>query len=128
MSGTATRTIWHPAAVSSAICCSVALTSAVLVVHIDCTLTGKSLPTPTLPADEDRGARNELADIVLMFVAEGASERTRGMFREGPHTLAQRSGISLGAVRVPAPGCACSAAADPFSTHGSVRASVRMPI
>src|SRR5919205_2091559 len=49
VSGTATRTIWQPAAVSSAICCSVALTSAVFVVHIDCTLTGDSLPTPTLP-------------------------------------------------------------------------------
>src|SRR5881275_3553616 len=32
VSGTATRTIWQPAAVSSAICCSVALTSAVFVV------------------------------------------------------------------------------------------------
>src|SRR5207247_10825640 len=82
----------------------------------------------TLVADVHAGTRDELSDIVLMFVAEGASERTRGMCREGPPTLAQRSGISLGAVRVPAPGCACSAAADPFSTHGSVRASVRMPI
>src|SRR3954469_19515130 len=49
VSGTATRTIWQPAAVSSAICWSVALTSAVFVVHIDWTLTGKSLPTPTPP-------------------------------------------------------------------------------
>ncbi|CAB4910527.1 unannotated protein [freshwater metagenome] len=49
VSGTATRTIWQPEAVSSAICCSVALMSAVLVVHIDCTLTGESLPTPTPP-------------------------------------------------------------------------------
>ena len=49
VSGTATRTIWQPAAVSSAICCSVALTSAVFVVVIDCTLTGWSLPTPTSP-------------------------------------------------------------------------------
>ncbi|CNV59575.1 Uncharacterised protein [Mycobacterium tuberculosis] len=39
----------HPAAVSSAICCNVELTSWVLVVHIDCTETGWSLPTPTLP-------------------------------------------------------------------------------
>ena len=39
----------QPAAVSSAICCSVAFTSAVSVVVIDCTETGKSLPTPTLP-------------------------------------------------------------------------------
>ncbi len=47
--GTATRTIWHPEAVSSAICCSVAFTSAVSVVHIDCTLTGAPPPTGTLP-------------------------------------------------------------------------------
>src|SRR6476620_7084198 len=47
--GTATRTIWQPDAVSSAICCSVALMSAVTVVVMDCTDTGKSLPTPTPP-------------------------------------------------------------------------------
>ena len=45
--GTATRTTWHPLAVSSAICCSVELTSAVTVVAIDCTLTGASPPTAT---------------------------------------------------------------------------------
>src|SRR3954447_22519185 len=47
--GQATRTMSQPAAVSSAICWRVALTSAVRVVVIDCTETGKSLPTPTLP-------------------------------------------------------------------------------
>src|SRR3954464_9093149 len=47
--GTATRTIWQPDAVSSAICCRVALTSAVSVVVIDCTLTGAPPPTGTLP-------------------------------------------------------------------------------
>ena len=45
--GTATRTIWQPAAVSSAICCNVALTSAVSVVVIDCTETGAPPPTGT---------------------------------------------------------------------------------
>src|SRR5450755_172653 len=45
--GTATRTIWQPAAVSSAICCRVALTSAVSVVVIDCTDTGAPPPTGT---------------------------------------------------------------------------------
>src|SRR5690348_13771185 len=45
--GTATRTIWQPAAVSSAICCSVALTSAVRVVVIDWTDTGAPPPTGT---------------------------------------------------------------------------------
>ena len=45
--GQATRTMSQPAAVSSAICCRVELMSWVLVVHIDCTEIGKSLPTPT---------------------------------------------------------------------------------
>ena len=39
----------QPVAVSSAICWSVALTSEVSVVVIDCTEIGESLPTPTLP-------------------------------------------------------------------------------
>ncbi len=39
----------QPAAVSSAICCSVLLTSEVSVVVIDCTEIGCSLPTPTEP-------------------------------------------------------------------------------
>src|SRR5215472_7593465 len=47
--GTATRTIWQPAAVSSAICCRVALTSAVRVVVMDCTDTGAPPPTGTFP-------------------------------------------------------------------------------
>lgn len=47
--GQATRTMSQPAAVSSAICCSVVLTSEVSVVVIDCTEIGDSLPTPTEP-------------------------------------------------------------------------------
>src|SRR4051812_49151629 len=47
--GTATRTMSHPVAVSSAICCSVALMFEVSVVVIDCTLIGASPPTSTLP-------------------------------------------------------------------------------
>src|SRR3712207_4762025 len=47
--GQATRTMSQPAAVSSAICCSVALTSAVTVVVIDWTEIGASPPTSTLP-------------------------------------------------------------------------------
>src|SRR5829696_10240078 len=47
--GQATRTMSQPVAVSSAICWSVALTSEVRVVVIDCTEIGWSLPTPTLP-------------------------------------------------------------------------------
>src|SRR5499433_344718 len=45
--GTATRTIWQPVAVSSAICCKVAFTSAVSVVVIDWTDTGAPPPTGT---------------------------------------------------------------------------------
>ena len=59
--GTATRTISQPDAVSSAICWRVALMSVVGVVVIDCTLTGASPPTSTLPTliwrDLRRGAR-----------------------------------------------------------------------
>src|SRR5215210_2902888 len=47
--GQATRTMSHPVAVSSAICCSVALMSVVGVVVIDCTDTGASPPTSTPP-------------------------------------------------------------------------------
>jgi hypothetical protein len=47
--GTATRTMSTPAATSAAICCSVALTSAVFVVVIDWTRIGASPPTVTPP-------------------------------------------------------------------------------
>src|SRR5512141_1665939 len=47
--GQATRTMSQPDAVSSAICWSVALMSVVGVVVIDCTDTGASPPTSTLP-------------------------------------------------------------------------------
>jgi hypothetical protein len=47
--GQATRTMSQPAAVNSAICWSVALTSEVSVVVIDWTEIGDSLPTPTDP-------------------------------------------------------------------------------
>src|SRR5580693_9060892 len=55
--GTATRTIWQPDAVSSAICCSVALTSAVSVVAIDWTDTGAPPPTGTDPTISCREMR-----------------------------------------------------------------------
>src|SRR5438067_10816233 len=48
--GTATRTIWQPAAVSSAICWSVLLTSAVGGVVIDCTDTDAAPLSGTRPA------------------------------------------------------------------------------
>ncbi len=55
--GTATRTMSTPAALSAAICCSVALTSCVGVVHIDCTLIGAPSPTGILPTLMRRVAR-----------------------------------------------------------------------
>src|SRR5699024_3687154 len=58
--GQATRTISQPEAVSSAICCKVALMSWVLVVVIDCTEIGWSLPTPTLPTLKLRVGRRGL--------------------------------------------------------------------
>src|ERR1700709_962301 len=59
--GTATRTMSQPEAVSSAICCSVALMFGVGVVHIDCTLICAPPPTSPFPTlicrDLRRGAR-----------------------------------------------------------------------
>src|SRR3954454_19736185 len=55
--GQATRTIWQPDAVSSAICWRVALTSAVSVVVIDCTLIGAPPPTFTPPTSICRVGR-----------------------------------------------------------------------
>jgi hypothetical protein len=55
--GQATRTIWQPDAVSSAICCRVALMSVVGVVVIDCTDTGASPPTSTPPTSICRETR-----------------------------------------------------------------------
>src|SRR6266508_362323 len=67
--GTATRTIWHPAAVSSAICWSVALTSAVKVVVIDWTLIGAPPPTgiePTMICRVCRRGASGCGDAVGM--------------------------------------------------------------
>src|SRR3954447_15891625 len=58
--GQATRTMSQPAAVSSAICCRVEFTSAVRVVVMDWTETGKSLPTPTEPTCSCRVRRRSL--------------------------------------------------------------------
>ena len=55
--GTATRTMSQPAAVSSAICCSVAGTFAVSVLVIDCTEMGAPPPTGTGPTMMRRDLR-----------------------------------------------------------------------
>ena len=75
--GTATRTMSQPEAVSSAICCRVALMFGVGVVHIDCTLTGASPPTSTLPTliwrDFRRGASTSGVFGMPMFRAGTAT-------------------------------------------------------
>lgn len=89
--GTATRTIWQPDAVSSAICCNVALTSAVTVVVIDCTETGASPPTGTLPTMIWRECRRSASGL----------GRTVGMPRatEDISTLTVTTVSSLGSQR-----------------------------
>ena len=73
--GQATRTMSQPDAVSSAICCSVALMSVVGVVHIDCTEIGASPPDldladPDLPrlaarGEDGRGQRGIPSETVM---------------------------------------------------------------
>ncbi len=89
--GQATRTIWQPEAVSSAICCSVAPTSAVTVVVIDCTEIGASPPTATRPTWMRREGRRtasgrpgtagrprETGSVVATAVSPGFRRRSRG--------------------------------------------------
>ena len=77
VSGTATRTIWQPEAVSSAICCSVALMSAVLVVH------------HRLHADRGVAADADAADVELA----GPAPRGEDGGRRGRH--AEATGIAM---------------------------------
>src|SRR5262249_39471990 len=73
--GTATRTIWQPAAVSSAICWRVALTSAVSVVVMDWTETGAPPPTATGPTmiwrDARRGASGATGTLGIPRLTAG---------------------------------------------------------
>ena len=62
VSGTATRTIWQPDAVSSAICCSVALMSAVFVVR------------HRLHADREVAADPDAADVELAGLPAGGED------------------------------------------------------
>ena len=71
--GTATRTIWQPEAVSSAICWRVAFTSAVSVVAIDWTDTGAPPPTGTFPTMSCRDTRRSASG------RGGVSGRPRSM-------------------------------------------------
>src|SRR6478735_9864537 len=103
--GTATRTMSQPAAVSSAICCSVELMSVVCVVHIDWTLTGASPPTSTLPT------------LILRVLRRGA--RTRG----GASGMPRLIGMLTSSSSHPAPGAPVREAGvctrSPRSPHGS---------
>src|ERR687886_231140 len=82
--GQATRTMSQPAAVSSAICWRVALTSAVRVVVIDCTLIGASPPTRTFPT------------LICRVVRRGA--RTGGGMAGSPRATVTSSSIPRGPV------------------------------
>ncbi len=70
--GTATRTMSTPAATSDAICCSVALMSAVLVVVIDWIEMGASPPTATPPTWSCLVSRRGIITV------ESLSSRTPG--------------------------------------------------
>ena len=78
----------QPAAVSSAICCSVALTSAVSVVVIDCTETGASPPTATEPTliwrdlrrgreHGRRGGGHAESEVTLMYPLDYPPDQPR---------------------------------------------------
>src|SRR6266545_2024730 len=87
VSGTATRTMSQPVAASSAICCRVALTSAVLVIVIDWTLTGAPPPTGTLPTwilRERRRPTPAARSVISSGKATEASSFVGPGPREGP--------------------------------------------
>src|SRR5437763_16178145 len=73
--GTATRTMSTPVATSEAICCSVALTSAVFVVVMDWTRTGASPPTSTQPTLTCRELLRWMGITILSLRRELARER-----------------------------------------------------
>src|SRR5829696_2513365 len=96
--GTATRTIWQPAAVSSAICWSVAFTSVVGVVVIDWTEIGASPPTGIEPTRICRllrrgastgggtvGMPRDTAVTGRTPLLEGVGERVHDVGQDGHH-------------------------------------------
>src|SRR5258705_11652745 len=94
--GTATRTIWHPDAVSSAICCRVAFTSAVSVVVIDWTETGAPPPTGTEPTMIWRLARRGASSgagaagrprLMAVTVRPSLRDRALSKNRDGVHDV-----------------------------------------
>src|SRR5256885_542749 len=107
--GTATRTIWQPVAVSSAICCSVASTSTVLVVVIDWTLTGASPPTATLPTWICRVIRRGARAMVPLLNADGVrdagvQQNQRKADDHGKYSVGHRQDLhDVHATRVRAP-------------------------
>src|SRR6478735_9685695 len=104
--GTATRTMSQPDAVSSAICCRVALMLGVGVVVIDCTLTWASPPTSTLPTliwrDLRRGARTSGTLGIPRFTAgTPPAYAGTGGGRRGPDPVTDAG--SLGSLRKQGP-------------------------
>src|SRR5215218_3019791 len=80
VSGTATPTMSQPVAASSAICCRVALTSAVLVMVIDWTLMGAPPPTGTRPTLIRRERRRPTPAARSV---SSSGKATRGSLSEG---------------------------------------------
>src|SRR6476620_3585612 len=101
--GHATRTMSQPDAVSSAICCRVALMSVVGVVHIDCTEMGASPPTSTLPT------------LILRVLRRGAST---GGGRAGIPSPTVMVEVSPRGTMVPTPAGAGSAELDGLDEVG----------
>ncbi len=89
--GQATRTMSQPAALSSAICCSVALMFVVGVVVIDWTLMGLCEPTPTEPTRIWRvgrlGERTGWGAAGMPRLTE-VTNFLQGIWRAGPATRA----------------------------------------
>ena len=109
--GTATRTMSQPDAVSSAICCSVALMFVVGVVVIDCTLTWASPPTSTLPTliwrDLRRGASTSGTLGIPRFTA-GTVPVYVARPRRPPSAAASAPAPSVATPSASSPSFACS--------------------
>ena len=93
----------QPEAVSSAICCSVALMFVVGVVHIDCTLTCASPPTSTLPTlicrVLRRGARVSGGGFGIPMFTAGTllSLRPTGRVKTWARTRTREIGLTMSA-------------------------------
>src|SRR5919107_5935587 len=114
VSGTATRTMSQPVAASSAICCRVALMSAVLVMVIDWTLIGAPPPTGTRPTLIRRERRRPTPAARSV---SSSGKATRG-------SLSERVGDGVGDVEPDQPDREHDQQADDQGGHGHDLAQV----